>query len=197
LQSYNITSITVSNSGKIFVGTRGNGIFVAGGLNQNWQQANISFQLQTFPSLLVTYNNIIYAGGSGVYRSIDDGKSWVQKNQGLGNWSVQSLIVDNFGNICAGTDNGGFCVTSNNGETWSKLNNGLTNLEVTSLAMNNQGHIFAATWNGGVYRSTNNGLQWESVDSLLTRKQISCITISKNQYLYAGTTWGIFKALTN
>jgi photosystem II stability/assembly factor-like uncharacterized protein len=75
LHNYNISSIAVSTSGKVFVGTRGNGIFVADSLNQEWEQADINFHLQTFPSLLITDSNIIYAGGSGVYQSVDDGKN--------------------------------------------------------------------------------------------------------------------------
>ena len=90
LHNYNLTSIAVSSSGKVFVGTRGNGIFVADSLNQEWEQADINFQLQTFQSLLITDSNIIYAGGSGVYRSIDDGKNWSLKNQGLGNWPASA-----------------------------------------------------------------------------------------------------------
>ena len=197
LQNYSISSITVSNSGKVFAGTRGNGIFVAEGLDENWVQADINFQLEIFPSLFTTDRNIIYAGNTGVYRSLDDGKSWYKKNQGLGNWSVQSLIIDNSGNVCAGTDNGGFFITSNDGETWTKYNNGLTNTEITSLAINNLGHIFAGTWKGGVYRLINNESEWESVDSLLTMKQVADLIIDKNQNLYAGTFKGIFKALTN
>lgn len=197
LSNYNISSIAVSNSGNVFVGTRGSGIFISNGLNQDWRQADANFRFETFPSLLTTYNNIIYAGGTGVYRSVDNGKSWFKKIQGLGNWSVQSLILDKYGNVCAGTDNGGFFITSNNGENWTKFNNGLTNTEITSLAINNQGHIFAGTWKGGVYRLINDGSEWENVDSLLTMKQVSNLIIGKNQYLYAGTFKGIFKVLTN
>lgn len=141
LQNLNISSISVDETGKIFVGTRGIGIFVSTP-NYDWQEANPEFNYKTFPSLFIKSKDIIFAGDDGVYRSDDGGRSWSLKINGLGYWSVQSLLVNKNGNLCAGTDQGGFFLSSNNGESWIKLNNGFENTEITSLAINNSGHIF-------------------------------------------------------
>jgi ligand-binding sensor domain-containing protein len=195
LQNVNISSISVDASGKIFVGTRGNGIF-ASGSNYDWKEVNPDFNYKIFPSLLINSQNIIFAGDAGVYKSDDGGKSWSLKINGLGYWSVQSLLVNKNGNLCAGTDQGGFFLSSNNGESWTKFNNGLINTEITALAMNDLGHIFSGTWRGGTYRTVDNGLNWESIDSGLTIKQVSSLIISKENYLFAGTSRGVFKAAT-
>jgi len=195
LQNFNISSIAVDAFGRIFAGTRGNGIFVFGS-NYEWKGVNPDFNYKIFPSLLIKSQNIIFAGDAGVYRSDDGGNSWSLKIKGLGYWSVQSLLVNKSGNLCAGTDQGGFFLSSNNGESWTKLNNGLINTEITSLAMNDLGHIFSGTWRGGIYRTIDNGLNWESVDSGLAIKQVSSLIISKENYLFAGTSRGVFKAAT-
>ncbi|MBK6539183.1 MAG: hypothetical protein IPG09_15945 [Ignavibacteria bacterium] len=48
---------------------------------------------------------MIYAGtvGSGIYISTNNGQTWIQKNQGLGNQSIYGLLIAN-GNIYSGTE---------------------------------------------------------------------------------------------
>ncbi len=184
LKNINITSIAVSSHGNIFAGTRGNGIFILSSLNKEWIIADPALNYQTFSSLLVKSENIVFAGGTGVFRSDDNGKYWNLKNKGLGNWPVYSLILDKRGNIDAGTDNGG---------SWINSNEGLTNTELTSLAINDIGHIFAGTWRGGIYRSINDGKNWAAVDSGLTNKEVFSLIIPSDNYLYAGTFKGLFR----
>ena len=196
LQNVYISALAVNNSGKIFAATRGNGIFISDSINGSWEPANPDFSAQIFSSLLITKNNIIFAGGTGVYRSDDNGNHWSLKNNGLGYWSVQSLITDATGNICAGTDNGGYFRSADYGENWTKLNEGLTNTEITCLAKNSAGHIFAGTWRGGVFRSVNNGHNWTAVDSGLTMLEVSSLLVTKDDILFAGTFKGIFRTVT-
>lgn len=144
-ENLNVTAIEVNNEGEIFAATRGKGIYCSSGIYSPWQSVDETFSAQTFSSLLIIDNNVLFAGGTGVYRSTDNGINWEIKNKGLGNWSVQSLTTNKLGNIYAGTDNGGFFISGDKGENWAKSNNGLTNTEITCLALNTQGHIFAGT----------------------------------------------------
>ena len=194
LHGFVVTAIAVNRSGKLFAATRNNGIYSVDSLSGVWTSVNPAFNVSTFSSILITNDNTIFAGGTGVYRSDDNGINWVLKNKGLGNWSVQSLIADKAGFIDAGTDNGGFFRTNDNGENWTKLNNGLTNTEITTLALNSQGHIFAGTFRGGIFRSVDNGLNWTNADSGLTNKMVETIYCS-NDILFAGTFSGLFKTL--
>jgi photosystem II stability/assembly factor-like uncharacterized protein len=187
-----ITSIVVDTSDRIFVGTRGSGIFISNSEHNDWTKANSEFDFKTFSSMLIK-DNLIYAGGSGVYRSNDNGKTWELKNNGMGNWPVYSLILNENGKIYAGTDLGGFFISGDNGDTWIKSNKGLTNIELTSLAINFKGYIFAGTWRGGVFRSIDEGTYWAVVDSGLTNKEIYSLAVSSGNYLFAGTIHGIFR----
>jgi photosystem II stability/assembly factor-like uncharacterized protein len=176
-----------------FCGSRNQGIFVSDTGYQEWFTVYSDKNAPVISSLLISPNDIIYAGSAGVYRSSDKGKSWNLKNNGLGNWQVYSLIFDKNGNIDAGTDLGVFFHSSDNGESWLQLNSGLDNTEITTLTINNAGNIFAGTWRGGVYRSTNNGENWTAIDSGLVNKEIYTLAVSPDNYLFAGIFRGIFQ----
>ncbi len=193
LLNISIASIAVDTLDRIFAGTRGSGIYISSASHDEWGKANPDFDFHTFSSMLITSENIIFAGGTGIYRSTNDGKAWELKNNGLGNWPVYSLVLNQKGNIYAGTDLGGFFISSDKGETWNKSNEGLTNIELTSLATNSSAHIFAGTWRGGVFRSIDYGMNWAVVDSGLTNNQIYSLVVSSNNYLFAGTLRGIFR----
>lgn len=192
LQGIYVSAIAVHSDGRIFAATRGEGIFITDSADDSWASSNSGFDFPVFSSLLITKNNKIFAGGTGAYRSDDGGLTWQLKNKGLGNWSVQSLIIDSAGYIDAGTDNGGFFKTNDYGENWTKSNNGLTNTEILSLTVNSEGHIFAGTWRGGIFRSLDNGINWTNADSGLVIKMVNTLTCY-NDIIYAGTFMGLFR----
>lgn len=191
-QGININAIAATKEGKIFLATQNEGLLTAESLTDSWRSVNTGSASLNFASLLITGNNKIFAGGTGVYRSDDNGTNWILKNKGLGNWYVLALIVDSSGHIDAGTDNGGFFTTNDYGESWLKFNNGLTNTEITTLIVNNQGHIFAGTWRGGIFRTLDGGMNWAPADSGLTIRMVNTLTCY-NDIMYAGTFKGLFR----
>jgi photosystem II stability/assembly factor-like uncharacterized protein len=89
-----------------------------------------------------------------IYRSTDNGESWVEINNSLICDLVGSLAINSDNNIFIGTTNGVFHST-NNGDNWGEINSGLTNLAISSLAVNTGDYIFAGTSGSGVFRSVN------------------------------------------
>lgn len=89
---------------------------------------------ENYNALLVTPNATddtnIFAGtfGSGVFRSTNYGKTWVEKNTGLPTKDVSALAASGQ-YIFAGTHDGIFR-SSDNGAHWSAVNTGLTNTVV-------------------------------------------------------------------
>jgi hypothetical protein len=143
-------------------------------------------------SLLIK-DTILFAGtnGSGIFLSIDSGKSWKQQNSGLTNMEV--MTFDTIGtNLLAGTYGGGIFLSSDNGNSWNVKDTGLTNLYITSIKTNGN-YIFAGTWGGGIYLSSDNGNTWVVKNLGLTNLFITSFIINGN-YIYAGTNGGIFKA---
>lgn len=130
-------------------------------------------------------NNYMFAGtlGSGVYRSVNFGDTWIQVNNGLTDLVVYSLAVNSSGNIFAGTADGRIFYSSNNGNSW--INTGLNaGSKVKTIAINPSGHIFAGTNGSGVFRSVNNGASWQNTGEPV---DIYSIAVNGTGTLFAGT----------
>jgi photosystem II stability/assembly factor-like uncharacterized protein len=153
-----------------------------------------------FYTLAINSNNQIFAGTyDGVFRSTDDGESWVEKSNGLGSWDIRSLAINSLDYIFAGTwvntpTNGVFRST-NNGENWTQV--GLSENIVFSLAINSNDYIFAGTI-GGVYRSTDDGETWSGAGIGVFASVVS-LAINSYNYIFAGTDYGygIFRSTNN
>ena len=90
-----------------------------------------------------------FNNGGGIYRSTNNGISWIESDSGITNSFVNSLAVSG-SNIFAGTNNGMF-LSTNNGNSWIAVNSGLTNTVITSFLVSG-GTIYAGTDGGGVWR---------------------------------------------
>lgn len=101
---------------------------------------------------------------SGIFRSRNNGVSWELVNEGLLNYSITKLLVndDRDQTLFASTTgrNGGVYKSANMGDTWERVSNGLVSTNVSSLAIDPvDGWIFAAT-NAGLFRSRDGGENW-------------------------------------
>jgi len=138
--------------------------------------------------------NYIYAGtaGGGIFVSNDNGNSWTAKNNGLLNWAVECVQINN-NMIWAGTD-GGLFLSTDNGNSWTAKNNGLLNIFVTSITFSYNA-VFVGTF-GGIFRSTDSGSNWISVSTFSTRAMVisgSKIFAASGNSVYMssdlGSTW--------
>lgn len=115
---------------------------------------------------IVSLGNSLFIGtGSGIYRSDDNGLTWVEKNNGFpaGEKWINHLTISGGSIFAAGTYSG-MLRSIDNGEHWTVVNSGLTDTYIYSLTANDEA-IFAGTGdqNLGVFRSTNNGNTWQQV----------------------------------
>jgi len=109
--------------------------------------------------------NFLYTGtvGGGIFVSADNGNTWNAKNNGLLDWRVACIKINNYG-VFAGTDKEGIFLSTDNGNSWIPKNNGLLNLSIISIAFYGNA-VFVGTA-GGIFRSTNNGSDWVMVSSV-------------------------------
>jgi hypothetical protein len=148
------------------------GLFVSRDSGATWTPcANLP---QTkFKSIIVT-PDFIFAGSpeSGVFRSVDNGGTWIESNQGFTKVGVEAIAAKGKF-LFAGTANYGIFRSSDNGNTWSTVNksiiqdpvnfpyppaiNDLTVWQNTLFALI-QGGLFQVS--SGVYRSTDDGASW-------------------------------------
>jgi photosystem II stability/assembly factor-like uncharacterized protein len=185
-----VTSFARNSSGHVFAGTSSNGTFRAtdtdNGYYWNWKSIGLSgYYVST---LAINASGHIFAGtSSGVFRSTNNGDSWILVNNDSLNSFFNSFVFNLNGHIFAGNLRAGVSRSTDDGITWTQVNNGLTNTLVWSLVINSSGHIFAGTDGGGVFRSTNNGDSWMRVNTGLEDSVVYALALSPKGYLFAAT----------
>lgn len=76
-------------------------------------------------AVAVSQSGSFFAGfATGVFRSKDQGKTWVGANAGLSNLNIQTLWGDRDGSLWVGTAEGGVFRTLDEGETWTPMHLG-------------------------------------------------------------------------
>jgi photosystem II stability/assembly factor-like uncharacterized protein len=104
--------LAVNDSGYVFAGTSGWGVFRSTNLGVNWAAVNTDLGNLNINTIAINSSDVIYVGTTGgVYVSTDNGSHWVSNNSGLTNTNIRSLAFDYFGNVYAGAftsgDDGG------------------------------------------------------------------------------------------
>jgi photosystem II stability/assembly factor-like uncharacterized protein len=160
------------------------------------------------PGLQVTViyksSGIVFAGTvtQGVYKSADDGVTWVAANTGIELTQVHDLIASG-GNLLAATSSKSFlCPAANNvfkstdnGNTWTPTS-GLSAQIVNSFALKGS-FVYAgfANINGsGIFRSADNGNTWQSVASPIVKGDK--IFVSDNAIIVASDNF-IWRSLSD
>ena len=149
-----------------------------------------------------TNTQMIYAGGSGVFKSTDGGSTWRAANNGLTNTRVYSLAIDptNTQTIYVGTGRGVFKSTDG-GSSWNPT--GLIDINVVSLAIDpSNTQVIYAGVGSSVFKSSDGGLTWSAISNGLKDGEVNSLVIdpSNTQVIYAGTSdiagvgSGVFKS---
>lgn len=133
-----------------------------------------------------------YSNGYGVYKTTDEGKTWISANTGMGNTLVTEILIDpsNTQNILAATNNGIYKST-NGGLNWSlKTNAGLNFQDMTFKANKGTNTVFACT-KSAFFRSTNKGETWQQItDGLIMDGEGARVAVSPSDsnVVYVGVT---------
>ena len=188
----------------IFVASASGGIWKSTSKGTIWKPVFDHEAVSTFGDLAISKTNpdVIYAGtgeqqnrqstswGNGVYKSTDQGESWVsiglEKTHHIGKVIIHPdneniVYVAALGNLWDSSKERGVYKTTNGGKTWKKVlyideNTGVIDLAVDK---NNPNIIYAAAYqrmrkvwgfNGGgigsgIYKTTNGGSTWEKVEN--------------------------------
>ena len=109
-------------------------------------------------------SEVFMAGLQGVYRTYDNGKTWIESNTGFVGSEVVDLVTSLDGTMYATTYNLGIFKSTDGGKNWVFASFGIKNWYGMQLATHPEDPdtIFTTT-NGGVYKSTNAGKSWELI----------------------------------
>jgi len=123
-------------------------------------------------SLGMTRN--MYAGlqNFGIFKSLDVGVSFEEKNKGIQANIINSIFIDpvNPSTQYASSLGRGLYKSQNNGRSWHPINTGLTDRFVNSITSNpeNPELLYAGTQNNGIFISNNGGINWSQSNNGLS-----------------------------
>ena len=109
-------------------------------------------------------SEVFMAGLQGVYRTYDNGKTWIETNTGFVGSEVVDLVTSMDGTMYATTYNLGIFKSTDGGKNWVFASFGIKNWYGMQLATHPEdADTLFTTTNGGVYKSTNAGESWELI----------------------------------
>jgi photosystem II stability/assembly factor-like uncharacterized protein len=182
-------TVAVNSSGKIFLGTDFN-IYSSTDLGSNWLSLkdtvmNINFS----QDIIIKNDNIIfYSSGNYIYRSNNDGLTWVKINDLFSNGTINAIYLDAEGNLYAAAtfDAVKLFRSSDNGNTWENIADSYGN--PINCLISDSSNIYTGTTTG-INKSTDGGTNWFSYSNGLNSIGVGCLTNCAGK-ITAGTEGG-------
>jgi len=133
---------------------------------------NTFFEIEIpFDRDLVNINSITSIGHTlfmgttyddGVYKSTDNGLTWVKSSEGMGPKDVRALAVTQSSYLIAGAHYAGVYRSTDTGSNWNKSMSGFPAGSSILKLINSAQGVFAGT-RDGIYKTTNSGTSWAKV----------------------------------
>jgi photosystem II stability/assembly factor-like uncharacterized protein len=134
-----------------------------------------------------------------VYKSTDNGTTWIYASNGLSGVEFNSMVAGSNGDIFVGSDGYGVFRSTNAGHDWASVlgTPNTAGAHISALASNGAGYIFAASYLG-IARSTNNGDTWVQLNTGLLEPYVRSLAIAPNGHIF-GAAWsaGILRSTDN
>ena len=147
-------------------------------------------------SLAANGTNIFVGVDGGIFRSTDEGLTWMNADSGLtGNTLVSALALNGVNLFAASYYNGGVFISTDSGTNWRVINTGLTNLRAHALAIS-ETTLFVGT-EGGVFGSTDNGTIWSAMNNGLTNAAFVRAIVAEDTNVFVGVDSNVFRSTNN
>jgi hypothetical protein len=182
LLNAHILSMAVSRE-KLYIGTQ-YGVHLLNESDQSWTSLG---PFSNYIFALAAVDSVLFAGtsGTGVYRSTDEGTTWVPMGKGLGDDWIRRLVAR--GNtLLAGTQSHGIYRSTDYGANWTACNEGLNELWIYGLGVSSAGW-FASTLDNA-YLSTDDGVSWKSLGDGIPPGVGALSFTGSDSLFFAGTT---------
>ncbi|GJL58787.1 MAG: glycosyl hydrolase [Nitrospirales bacterium] len=196
-------------SATVFAGTMGDGTYKSPDGGRTWHPYSSGIQKGTISAIVnqIVFNplgtEMVYAATTvGVFRSLDGGRHWTERMQGMTEVSfVVTLAIDpQRPNVLYAGTTGGVYRTVNATESWEKSSTGMvaSDAKMASMALGVNGIVVDPTNSDVVYAGTTDGLyistdqaeHWTKVGGSIQHAYISAIQLdpSNPSILYMATS---------
>lgn len=196
-------------SATVFAGTMGDGTYKSPDGGRTWHPYNSGIQKGTISAIVnqIVFNplrtEMVYAATTvGVFRSLDGGRHWTERMQGMTEVSfVVTLAIDpQRPNVLYAGTTGGVYRTINATESWEKSSTGMvaSDAKMASMALGVNGIVVDPTNSDVVYAGTTNGLyksmdqaeHWTKIGGSIQHAYISAIQLDPTNpsILYMATS---------
>jgi len=180
----------------VYIGAPAGGLWKYSGTAGSWFSTTDNMPTLGVSSIVVDWSNpdIIFMGtgdrdagdaqGMGVYRSTDDGQSWQQWNNGMGNRVVGRMIQHpTNSDILYAATNGGIFKTTDAGTSWFSVFNG--NHKDIVFKPNDPSVLYVAG-NGNFYKSSDDGDNWQQITNGIPNggRSVIAVTQADPEYVY-------------
>jgi photosystem II stability/assembly factor-like uncharacterized protein len=196
---WNINTVAVHpQTGWIFAGTAGTGIYYSQDNGETWQKPP-SFNLtnQMITALAVDRHGKIFAGttgiftkDSGIFYSTNNGDSWTFVRLAINQRNITTIVIHPLNDaIFVGTVNGGLLRSQDGGQTWQALSH-LPHLHITAITITEAGAIVVGTAGGVIWRSTDHGNNWTPINSGFNNAEAKLLLLNQLRPSFTSTEYG-------
>jgi photosystem II stability/assembly factor-like uncharacterized protein len=158
----------------------------------NWQQLHAPVT-SSITGITKLSNNQFYIStrSGGIFKSIDNGYSWTEFNDGISFLNINDIYStdDNKLFACSGA---GIFLYNWQIQEWVNMN--APQADYFSITVNSLGNIIAGS-NLGIFRSEDDGNTWQAATTNISA--VYSLIIGLNDILFAGTTFGVYKSIDN
>jgi photosystem II stability/assembly factor-like uncharacterized protein len=193
-------AVHAPSNGQIICLASGNGVHRSTDGGKTWK---ITTGWQITEVLCVVMDrrdpNIMFCGTPyGVFRTLDEGATWTECNNGIGEKFTSSVIID-YANptvIYCGTEDGVYRSESR-GDTWNRSSLSVGGVRVVVQNPKDTNVLVAGTDDYGIYITRNGGRYWEKSEAGLDHQTFYTVVFdpSNPQVLYAGGyVTGVYKS---
>lgn len=190
---YKVRKVKALSNGSVFTGTTYEGIWKSTNYGKNWLTYIYPDSSFSSVSCLNNKDNYLFSGfyNGTLFRSSDNGNSWLEKTRGLSASYVHTIFKTSSGNLLSGTENG-LHLSSDNGIHWNRLPIGFK--RVYTVVEKDANNIFA--FGHKIWKSSNQGLNWVMINYPNDISAISAI-VNNNGDIYFSSYGYIYKSTNN
>jgi photosystem II stability/assembly factor-like uncharacterized protein len=161
------------------------------GLLMSWELANTGIPRGEVLSLCAhpADDRIVFAARGEVFRSTDQGETWMQVSSGFTDTWCVAINPGNPDIVFAGTKELGLYKSTDGGDSWFFSGEGMTGSSVRDITVDplDPLHIFAANGGAGVYESEDGGASWNLVLVGEPSSRFISVTVAAGgELVYAG-----------